>query len=481
MSDPEIIDSDDELLVAYLDGELPREDRDAVENRLIAEEPLRQRMQELQRSWDMLDWLPNPVTNETSVQTTLQLVVADLNQPSDSSTKSGPWDSTQRKRIGGRRSKYWLLLALPILIAAAAFGLTRLRQLREIRSQLIDFPVAIDMDAYAAGSDLELITDLMASPRWRGVVGGSVTPQIDAIIDPKSPESLYPASNEKIALPDRQTLLAKLEDVPSQQRIIALSRWERFNRLDEEAKQALRQTAALVRSSDKPTEMLNTMRQYVRLRELISDDVVARIETGSGVVRQQAIDDAIEETITSIGRVTGRSLSEEAIERIDFTVIQLAKERIKGQDQDDERPAAAALFQFIEQRGRRGGDPNDAYRMFALGTLLRDANWARGPGRSFRGAPGFERVAPLTQRELLTIQSMLPNKDLEMLQQYVSDPWMQSLVLRDWAAEALRRKLRGEAKAPSFAEQYESLPPNQREALDLASPDEVRKVLIEGF
>ncbi|MBB3210327.1 hypothetical protein FHS27_006174 [Rhodopirellula rubra] len=483
MTEPEIIDSDDELLVAYLDGELAREERDAVENRLIGEEPLRQRLQDLQRSWDMLEWLPNPIPDEKSVQTTLQLVVADLNPTGDRSSRSKSSDTIalshdKRRAFGG-----WLPLLVPLLVAAIAFGVTRWRQIKDIRSQLADFPVAMDMDAYAIGKDADLVNDLMASKWWRGVVGGSVTPAVDAIISPaKSPQSLYPQSDNKTQLPDRETLASALEEVPTQQRIVALARLDRFSRLDESEKELLRETAERVRSSDQPNKRLQTMRQYVRLREQLSDDVIARIENETGVERQQAIDDAIEEAITQIGRVTGRNLSEDAIERIDYTVIQLVKNRISRATGDDGRNPVSALVEFFRRRGR-GGDSKNAYRMFAMATLLKDSNWVRGQGRSFRGGPpqDFEAMPPLSQRELETIQSMLPSEDLEMLQLYVSDPWMQNMVVRDWTVEALRRKLRGEAKPPSLTEQYDSMPLDQREALDLSPPDVVRKALIEGL
>ena len=479
MSKSEIVDSDDELLVAYLDGELSRDERDSVENRLIDDESLRQRMQDLQRSWDMLEWLPNPVPDEKSVQTTLQLVVADIN-PKDASGKRLRKSDTVT--VGRRRRPMtWLALAIPLVIAALAFGVTRWRQTQEIRRQIADFPVAIDMDAYAILKDGELINDLMASPRWRGVVGGSVTPDIDAMVNPMSDNSLYPRDSGETVLPDRDTLATRLQEIPSQQRIVAFSRLDRFNRLDESEKEALRRSAEQVQESESPAAMLRTMRQYVRLREQLSDEVIARIENGTGTERQLAIDDAIEEAITSIGRITGRNLSDEAIERIDYAVIQIVKDRLDSAKESGQRQAAATLFQFIKQRGRRDEDTRNAYRTFALATLLRDSNWTRWQGRFFRGGPPLENVPPLNQHELEIIESMLPTKDLDILQQYVSDPWMQSMVLRDWATESLRRKLRGESKRPSLVEQYESLPTNQREVLDLSPPEAVRKVLIEGF
>ena len=84
------VDRDDEQLVAYLDGELSGKERAELEDRLINEESLRLRLQGLQRGWDMLDVLPAPVTDERSVQTTLEMVVRDLTRASMGTEPVGP-------------------------------------------------------------------------------------------------------------------------------------------------------------------------------------------------------------------------------------------------------------------------------------------------------------------------------------------------------------------------------------------------------
>jgi len=48
LTDNTPVDPDDELLVAYLDGELSRQDQAALEDRLMTDDSLRSRLQQLQ-------------------------------------------------------------------------------------------------------------------------------------------------------------------------------------------------------------------------------------------------------------------------------------------------------------------------------------------------------------------------------------------------------------------------------------------------
>ncbi len=52
------VNSDTELLTAYLDNELDAAERAALERRLITDEALRLELRELRRAWDLLDAWP---------------------------------------------------------------------------------------------------------------------------------------------------------------------------------------------------------------------------------------------------------------------------------------------------------------------------------------------------------------------------------------------------------------------------------------
>ena len=66
---------DDELLTAYLDGELLSEERSRLQERLMDEPALRGRLAELQKAWDLLDELPDTPVNQEFTKSTLELVV----------------------------------------------------------------------------------------------------------------------------------------------------------------------------------------------------------------------------------------------------------------------------------------------------------------------------------------------------------------------------------------------------------------------
>ena len=74
------IDPDDELLSSYLDGELSREEEMNLENRLVQNEGLRERLKVLQTGWDLLDELPDSAPSLNLVESTLELAVADIEQ-----------------------------------------------------------------------------------------------------------------------------------------------------------------------------------------------------------------------------------------------------------------------------------------------------------------------------------------------------------------------------------------------------------------
>ena len=61
-------------LVAYLDGELTDSQAEAVERRLSSDAEFRQRLHQLQRTWDLLDSLPRVEATEAFTQSTLEMV-----------------------------------------------------------------------------------------------------------------------------------------------------------------------------------------------------------------------------------------------------------------------------------------------------------------------------------------------------------------------------------------------------------------------
>src|SRR5919204_6524699 len=62
-----------EELVAYLDGELPPAECQRVEKRLAKDEAYRQRLHELDQTWEALNALPTPTVDDQFARTTIEL------------------------------------------------------------------------------------------------------------------------------------------------------------------------------------------------------------------------------------------------------------------------------------------------------------------------------------------------------------------------------------------------------------------------
>jgi hypothetical protein len=69
---------DDDLLTAYLDNELSEPEMEQLRARLVQDDELRKRLAELQRTWDLLDDLPDPLADQSFTKSTLELVTASI-------------------------------------------------------------------------------------------------------------------------------------------------------------------------------------------------------------------------------------------------------------------------------------------------------------------------------------------------------------------------------------------------------------------
>jgi hypothetical protein len=144
MTAPEI-HPDDELLVAYLDDQLPRKDRQSVEQRLTSDLILRQRLVGLQRSWDALEELPLPTLDSARMATTISLVAmaAERDMPAP---QPGSWSN-------------WVPLARQLAIVATGllvgFLCLAIPQRWRYLANLRDLPIALRMHEYQAAQNLE--------------------------------------------------------------------------------------------------------------------------------------------------------------------------------------------------------------------------------------------------------------------------------------------------------------------------------------
>ena len=144
----------DEEIVAYLDGELEGEQTLALEERLTQEPEMRQRVAELQQSWDMLDVLERPETRENFTESTMELVVAEARREQD-----------EQQPAKGRLFPVWLLgaaswLALAGIAGAAAFAIGARLDWPDDTPVLQNLSTIERVDQLAAVQDLDFIREL---------------------------------------------------------------------------------------------------------------------------------------------------------------------------------------------------------------------------------------------------------------------------------------------------------------------------------
>lgn len=311
LHDESPIDPDDELLVSYLDGELSREEESALENRLVENETLRDRLQTLQSGWDLLDDLPDSAPSLKLVESTLELVVADLEKSNNSKT----WTL---------RSIRWpamMLIASLIGIGGAYIFSGSLKDYQYQR-ELDDLAIAENLDAYLRGRDIELMRLLAASPNWTSMI--SAGREIDEFV----------AENANAV---NETTLSEREEVVQQlpmEKLRQLNlRWDRFNALSEEDQAAVRRTASAVKSQPDSEMLLNTMQSYAIWSQSLTAEQRDTIESSDTLARRAAIDEAIEQTQIAISQRSTLKLDEQATELIYFALQQIVRNRVvNGQD-----------------------------------------------------------------------------------------------------------------------------------------------------
>jgi anti-sigma factor RsiW len=140
----------DEVLVAYLDGELDAEQRRSVEDRLPRDDDFRRRLNELDRAWDLLDELPKTVADESFVRSTVAMVAVAAEQEVS---------HTQRQSVWPRRICYAAVGAL--VVFAAVLGYCAVGQYADAENRALarDLPVIEDLDLYRRIDFLRQLSD----------------------------------------------------------------------------------------------------------------------------------------------------------------------------------------------------------------------------------------------------------------------------------------------------------------------------------
>ncbi|QDT06363.1 hypothetical protein K227x_47720 [Rubripirellula lacrimiformis] len=442
------LDPDDELLVAYLDGELERSDRTALENRLLDDETLRVRLQELQSGWDMLEALPSEAPNTKLVETTLELVVADL-------VKHSP-----PKRSWLNRYRFPLGVAASCVIAIGlAVIVTQWVNRARFNHELRGLAIAESLDAYKYDVDLDLMRQLSRDQEWLHMVHASRS--LDGVTE-------EPVSIADIPLDEREAAITAL---PVEQRSPLFSRWERYNQLDPPTRKKIQSLADVVAQQTDAEQLLDTMRAYAVWRESLPTKLVDAIEGSQGQSQRDAINQGINETMISISEQSSRKLSDETIERIYFALRKILDRRLQ-------KLTASQKTDYAEYEQRFGGGRGvDWFLLFVL--------FGHSSERSEKiPAPKFlPDREHLRSDELDYIRLILSDNDLETLRVSTGgDALLNTMMLTTWAEEAIRRKSpRPRRNRESSLEKYLEMPSDRRDEFELLPPDRMLEELSKPW
>ena len=129
------IETVDEQLTAYLDGELSPSESTALERSLVDDEKLRLRLAELRKAYDLLDEIPETPHNQRFTKSTLELVIKDLTTSeriasrNDIKVKSKPIEWWAWPNVLGLLGVFALLGALTACVICFVNARSELRNL----------------------------------------------------------------------------------------------------------------------------------------------------------------------------------------------------------------------------------------------------------------------------------------------------------------------------------------------------------------
>ena len=436
----ETVDPDDELIVAYLDGELADDERPAVERRLVDDAAFRARLRDLDQGWALLDELPDPAPTRDLVTSTMEMAVIDATQAIQTVGHS-------RSRRGFKALGWLALSILAGGLVIAVYGQWQLRN--ELRS----VPIVRHLDAYLYAGDLNLMRRLAAHPKWKDYV--EVLPATDKLsVDETDFWNLTPSSFDQWTAAADESAASRLNQ--------QLRRWEG---LDPELRRRASRVSEIVREQTDRDSLLQTMEAYWRFREQLSPELRRELEaaaasasSGDDESVDEVIDRAIAESMTRFRRQSGGWISDDSIDAIIASLRSIIDARRQSGDR-----GIVELYRRIERM------PNIQDPFFAIMFgFVRDSS-------PFQRRPGFSRdtsrTLSLTDAEYWQIYAAITDEDAEQLNRLVGDDddaffW----ILDQWIVEALRRRspLRDDRDDLT---RYNELPSERRELLDLSNPE----------
>lgn len=206
-------DHERETLVSYLDGELDEASTIEVENRLASDPDYRRRLQQLERTWDMLDVLPSVEPTESFTRSTLELVVQDAEKAVRRSGKRA-WTVPIRAAI---------LFAIPLLCFLGTYAILKWQQTVPMRKLIQDVPFLEKYELYESAGSIEFAEMLHAQGLFNEFAPNQEYSDQDEFVWEATPDYLHEMDA------DRRTELRRTKERFGQISEAEQKKWREFH------------------------------------------------------------------------------------------------------------------------------------------------------------------------------------------------------------------------------------------------------------
>ena len=224
----------DEQLVAYLDGELDAESSRRIDELLATDAEVRRRLQEMERTWDLLDDLDTvPVGGQFS-QTTLEMVAVAARDDVEQSLAEAP----------RRRRRRWMAIGGGLLAAVVAGFLAVVLLMDPNRQLLEDLPVLENLDQLRPVDTIEFLKMLRDAGLFSNEAG-------------ETPDAAAAQPDESLA--QRRHRIESMS-LGEKERLLQLR--ERFDALDQDQQQRLRRLYSSLQADADAPQLRQVMRRY---------------------------------------------------------------------------------------------------------------------------------------------------------------------------------------------------------------------------
>jgi hypothetical protein len=422
----------DELLVAYLDGELSPEERRQLEERLATDADVRRRLKELEKTWELLDDLNARPTSRQLVQSTLEMVAVAAKEDAEQTLV----DASRRRRFG-----VWAVFGGLLLSLAAGFCITALILPDPNRQLVDDLSILENLDAYRAIGDIAFLQSLRDAGLFSSEGGEAIVETATTVPD----SSAERRERIRQMTPGEKQRLATLQ--------------ERFQTLELGEQERLQQLDQSLRNAPDAERLVAIMHRYVAWLKTLPSFAPAELAGLSAPDRVQWIKKRLKAEQTRDG---WKRLSTDDAAKL-TAWIHNCLERSEKELQKTLTPPQRVLMANAPPSRQR--------------EILLFHWWQRWQ------ASGSAKPPLLTDKDLATLRLELSEKVRKRLENKdANEQWLQ---VADWLRSIARQRLAkggfGSFDDDRLAEFFDHLPDAKRDHLLTMPGEEMQRALLRMY